>query len=65
MLRYSALLKDTKAYKTLQSDINAGRLSHCYMIMGEDALAVDGLIDLCSEAILCKDGGCGKCVVCQ
>ena len=57
MLRYSALLKDTKAYKTLQSDIGAGRLSHCYMIMGEDKLAVDGLIDLSAQAILCKDGG--------
>ncbi len=65
MLRYSALLKDTKAYKTLQSDISAGRLNHCYMIMGEDELVVDGLIDLSCEAILCKDGGCGKCVVCQ
>ena len=65
MLRYSALLKDTKAYKTLHSDIKAGRLNHCYMIMGEDKLAVDGLIDICSESILCKDGGCGKCAVCQ
>ena len=65
MLRYSALLKDTKAYKSLQSDLKAGRLNHCYMIMGEDALAVDGLIDLCSETILCEEGGCGKCVVCQ
>ena len=65
MLRYSALLKDTKAYKTLQSDISVGRLNHCYMIMGEDELAVDGLIDLSCEAILCKDGGCGKCVICQ
>jgi DNA polymerase-3 subunit delta' len=33
--------------------------------MGEDELAVDMLIDLFSETILCKDGGCGKCVVCQ
>lgn len=65
MLRYSALLKDAKAYKSLQSDITAGRLNHCYMIMGEDELAVDMLIDLFSQTILCKDGGCGKCVVCQ
>ncbi|MDE7209513.1 MAG: hypothetical protein K2O31_06475 [Clostridia bacterium] len=65
MLRYSALLKDTKAYKSLQSDIKSGRLNHCYMIMGEDEVAVDGLIDLFSEAILCAGGGCGKCVVCQ
>ncbi len=65
MLRYSSLLKDTKAYKSLQNDISSGRLNHCYMIMGEDELAVDMLIDLFSETILCKDGGCGKCVVCQ
>ena len=65
MLRYASLLKDTKAYKSLQSDIIAGRLNHCYMIMGEDELAVDMLIDLFSQTILCNDGGCGKCVVCQ
>ena len=65
MLRYSALLKDTKAYLSLQSDLSAGRLNHCYMIMGEDKLAVDNLIDLFCETILCKDGGCGKCVICQ
>ncbi|MDE5755930.1 MAG: hypothetical protein K2I23_02445 [Clostridia bacterium] len=65
MLRYSALLKDTKPYLTLQSDLAVGKLNHCYMIMGEDELAVDGLIDLSCEAILCKERGCGKCVVCQ
>ena len=65
MLRYSALLKDTKAYKSLLSDMSAKRLNHCYMIMGEDELAVDTLIDLFAQTILCKDGGCGKCVDCM
>lgn len=65
MLRYSQLLKDTKVYESLQSDIREGRLNHCYMITGEDALAVDSMIDLYAESILCKDGGCGKCLICQ
>lgn len=65
MLRYMSLLKDTKAYKSLQNDVNEKRLNHCYMIMGEDTLAVDGLIDLIAQTILCKDGGCGRCVTCQ
>ena len=65
MLRYSQLLKDTKVYESLQSDLREGRLNHCYMIMGEDALAVDNMIDIFVETILCKEGGCGKCLVCQ
>lgn len=65
MLRYAALLKDTKAYSSLENDIREGRLSHCYMVMGEDALAVDNMIDLFAQTILCKDMGCGKCIICQ
>ena len=57
MLRYAALLKDTKAYSSLENDIREGRLSHCYMVMGEDALAVDNMIDLFAQTILCKDMG--------
>lgn len=65
MLRYSALLKDTNAYRSFMSDIKEGRLNHCYMVIGEDSLAVDGLIDIFTQTALCPKDGCGKCVICQ
>ena len=65
MIKYSELLENTKVYKALDSDIREGRLNHCYMIMSEDALAVDGLCTLFARRILCKDGGCGKCISCK
>ena len=65
MVKYEELLENTKVYKALDGDILDGRLNHCYMIMSEDALAVDGLCTLFARRILCKDGGCGKCISCQ
>ena len=65
MIKYAELLKNTKVYKALEGDILEGRLNHCYMIMGEDALAVDGLCTLFAQRILCKDGGCGNCISCN
>ncbi|MDE7337353.1 MAG: hypothetical protein K2N32_04490, partial [Clostridia bacterium] len=65
MIKYEELLVNTKVYKALESDMLEGRLNHCYMIMSEDALAVDGLCTLFARRILCKDGGCGKCLTCK
>ena len=57
MIKYEELLVNTKVYKALESDLLEDRLNHCYMIMSEDALAVDGLCTLFARKILCKDGG--------
>ncbi len=65
MIKYEELLVNTKVYKALESDLLEDRLNHCYMIMSEDALAVDGLCTLFARKILCKDGGCGNCIACQ
>ena len=65
MIKYRELLEHTKPIKVLDSDIREGRLNHCYMIIGEDALAVDGLCSLFAQRILCKEGGCGRCVSCM
>ncbi|MDE6189664.1 MAG: hypothetical protein K2G37_05210 [Clostridia bacterium] len=65
MIKYRELLENTKAYKVLDGDIREGRLNHCYMITSEDELALDGICTLFAQRILCKDGGCGKCVSCM
>lgn len=65
MLKYRSLLINTKPYKALNSDIAENRLNHCYMLTGEDRLALDGLITLFAEKILCEKGGCGECVSCM
>lgn len=65
MIKYGELLTKTKAYATLDNDAKDGRLNHCYMIMGDDELAVSGLCDLFAQRILCMEGGCGKCISCQ
>ena len=54
MIKYEELLVNTKVYKALESDLLEDRLNHCYMIMSEDALAVDGLCTLFARKILCK-----------
>lgn len=64
MLAYRELLENAKPYKVLDSDISEGRLNHCYMLTGEDGLALDNLITLFAQRILCKEGGCGQCTDC-
>ncbi len=65
MIKYRELLENTKVYKALDGDIAEGRLNHCYMIIGEDSLAVEGLCSLFAQRILCSNGGCGKCISCK
>lgn len=64
MLGYRDLLENTRPYKVLESDIQEKRLNHCYMLTGEDGLALDNLITLFAEKILCPKGGCGQCTDC-
>ena len=52
MIKYEELLVNTKVYKALESDLLEDRLNHCYMIMSEDALAVDGLCTLFARKYL-------------
>lgn len=64
MIKYRELLENTNAYRVLDGDISEGRLNHCYMIMSEDALALDLLCSMFAQRILCKEGGCGRCISC-
>ncbi len=65
MIKYLSLLKTTKPYKVIGADIAEGKLNHCYMLTGDDRVALDGLITLFAERILCDNDGCGECSVCM
>lgn len=64
MIKYRELLVGSKPYKVVDGDIKEGRINHCYMFMSEDGLALDGLITLCAERILCDNNACGMCDTC-
>lgn len=65
MIKYRSLLQITKPYKVIDADVKEGKINHCYMLTGDDGVAIDGLIDLFAERILCDKGGCGECAVCM
>lgn len=65
MIKYRSLLEITKPYKVVAADVAEGKINHCYMLTGDDKVAIDGLITLMSEKILCDKGGCGECVTCM
>lgn len=64
MIKYRQLLLNTKPYKALDGDIKEGRINHCYMFMSEDRLALDTLITLSAQRILCEHTACGECDTC-
>ena len=53
MIKYRSLLEITKPYKVVAADVAEGKINHCYMLTGDDKVAIDGLITLMSEKILC------------
>lgn len=65
MIKYRPLLEITKPYKVACQDVAEGKVNHCYMLTGDDKTAIDGLITLIAEKILCPNGGCGECAVCM
>lgn len=65
MIKYRSLLETTKPYKVVSADVSEGKINHCYMITGDDRVAIDGLITLIAQKILCDKGGCGECATCM
>ncbi|NCA67599.1 MAG: hypothetical protein EOM87_06000 [Clostridia bacterium] len=60
---FSALIKNSSAYKQLERDI-CGNFNHAYLLVSSDKTALDLLIEYVCLAIYCKHGGCLNCAEC-
>jgi len=66
MIDFLPLIKDSKAYKTVKADLNAGRLSHAYLILCKDKSNIDKILRIFAKLILCeKEDPCGECRTCK
>ena len=61
-----ALLSKTQAFKTINGDKNAGRLSHAYLVLTSDEQNLTAYLKMLASVIACEeDGACGKCRTCK
>lgn len=61
------IYKKTQLHKVIASDINAGMLSHCYLLSGIDEVVVNSFAYLVAKEIYCKesDSPCDRCISCN
>ena len=57
------LVKKNSAYKKFASDVDNGRVSHAYIVYGEDGDLRKSFLTLACMKLLCKSA-CGECRVC-
>lgn len=61
-----ALLSKTQAFKTINGDKKAGRLSHAYLVLTSDEQNLTTYLKMLASVIACEeDGACGKCRTCK
>ncbi|MBQ9369625.1 MAG: hypothetical protein IJU10_00960 [Clostridia bacterium] len=63
-LRYEKEVRASSAYRTVESDIRRGEMSHAYFIVSEDKDAVDTLFSLIAMRVYC-DTVCKECKECR
>jgi len=63
-LRYEKEVKASSAYRTIESDIRRGEMSHAYFIVSEDKDAIDTLFALIAMRTYC-DTVCMECKECR
>ncbi len=65
MVDYKGLLVNTGAYKIFESDFIKGKLSHAYLLLHSDGLALQEFLKIFSALIVCENKtaclGCRKC----
>ena len=59
------LLSASKAYAEFYKDAREQKLSHAYIIIGDDALARNEYRRLMASTVLCPHLGCGECDTCN
>lgn len=58
-------LSKKKAYTDFRKDVSEGKVSHAYIVVGEDAMTRKAYMHLFASALLCPHGGCGECSQCE
>ena len=65
MLVYPELLKKTRAYELISSDVKNNALGHCYFVVSSDAVAIRELFTLVACAVYCEQDTCLSCLSCE
>lgn len=65
MIRFKGLLEKSRAYSLIKRDVQENMVSHAYMILSEDNVALEEFLTLFLEAVFCKNNGCGECATCK
>lgn len=65
MIRFRGLLEKSRAYSLIKRDVQENMVSHAYMILSEDNVALEEFYTLFLEAVFCKNNACGTCAECR
>lgn len=65
MIEFADALKSSRAYNLIKHDIDTGNLSHAYMVISPDTLALNNLFEIVACAVYCKDDACLACTTCH
>ena len=66
MIDLTSLIKSTKAYESVKTDMKEGRLSHAYLLLCADKENLDSYLKEFAKTIFCLEGkGCEKCRPCS
>lgn len=61
----SDLLVRSKAYRDFRNDVSEGKVSHAYVVVGDDLATRKAYMYLMAVSLLCDSGGCGECPQCE
>ena len=65
MLLYADLIKKTRAYELVASDVKNNALGHCYFVVSGDKVAIREFFTLVACAVYCENDACLNCVDCD
>ena len=65
MTDFAPLIKNTGAYKAIEKDIKANKLSHAYLITSAEKSFFTEYLKIFAKLILCQNNGCGSCRTCK
>lgn len=65
MLVYPELLKKTRAYELVASDVRNNALGHCYFVVSSDTVAIREFFTLVACAVYCEHDACLNCPSCD
>lgn len=58
-------LKESKGFFEIKRELSSASLSHAYLIVSDDKMLREAASSLIAGLIMCPNGGCGECAVCE